>query len=69
MKLTTGGITLFPHARLPIEGTEVTVLPKLNKNWNVTFQVWHQTQPKYKLHDVSSSGLFERNSNRENKSS
>ena len=75
MIVTTGGITLFPHARLPIKGTSVTELPKLNKNWNVTFQVWHQTQPrmyqtpKYKLHDVSSSGLFERNSNGENKSS
>ena len=46
MKLTTGGITLFPHARLPIKGPRVTVLPKLYKNWNVTFQVWHQTQPK-----------------------
>ena len=46
MKLTTGGITLFPHARLPIKGPRVTVLPKLNKNWNVTFQVWHQTQPR-----------------------
>ena len=36
---TSDGITLFPHARLPVKNTHMAPIHKLEKAWNITFQV------------------------------
>ena len=38
-KAPSDGITLFPHARLPVKNTQMTPIHKLEKAWNITFQV------------------------------
>ena len=45
---SSGGLTLFPHARPVISSTNaVTRLPTLKRNRNITFQVcWHLTWSK-----------------------